>query len=378
MDGRVEVFAIGKPPDPVRGGPLLRWRRREGGDWSSAKIIGANLSAGGLAAAASGSRIDAFGLAASGLQHWPAGIAAARNQPWANWANNLQANPGGRCYPNTEEEVVAIVRTAETVPGVRVRAVGSSWSFPDIAVPPAPGFIVETNGINGLITHVLDGSVVTENAPDMRYLIHVEAGIQVEQLMTILDGRGLAPFTMGGASGQTLAGVISTSVHGGHWDRGPIPDAVRAIQLVSPGGIQYWIEPDQWRITREGPLRTRLVPDVQIRYNDDWFDAVLVSMGAMGIITSVVLEVTDQYFLRKSCEETTWAALRPRLERGDLFADPNQYVMVAIDPAQVQTANRTVCKLSQRGMSILMEKSSGLHSSGLRRRLLKLPVCNSP
>ena len=330
LDGHLEVFAIGQPPHPFTGGPLVRWRRGSGG-WSGAKVISASLSAGGLGAAVSGSRIDVFGLAGSGLQHWPAGIGAASHEPWANWANNRQSNVIGHCHPSSEEEIVAIVKTAERTPGARVRAVGSSWSFTDIAM--TPGFMVETNEINGVLTHIIDRSVLTDQAPDPKYLIHVEAGIQVEALMVELDKRGLAPFTMGGSSGQTLAGVISTSVHGSDWDRGPIPNAVRALHMVGPGGTRHWIEADQWRITDEALLRARLGPDIQIHYDDDWFDSVLVSVGSMGIITSVVLEVRDQYKREKTCERLPWSELKRRLAAGSDFVDENYYLMVAIDPA---------------------------------------------
>jgi hypothetical protein len=110
---------------------------------------------------------------------------------------------------------------------------------------------------------------------------------------------------------------------------------VRAIQLVGPGGTRHWIEPNQWRITNEAALRARLGPDVQIRYDDDWFDAVLVSVGSMGIITAFVIEATDQYYLEKSCQEVRWSALRPQLASGSLFADPDHYVMVAVDPVEM-------------------------------------------
>ena len=330
-DGHIELFAIN------RGGQLVRWRWRQG-TWTDVMMFDANLASGGVGAAASQRRIDAFGFNAgtnNSLLHWPPGIAGANtNEPWANWANNQRVNPVGHCHPQTVEEIVAIVKTAERVPNARVRAVGSSWSFPDIALTPS--YIVETNELRGFITPVIDKSILVDHAPDPKYLIHVEAGIQVEALMMALDQKGLAPFTMGGASGQTLGGVISTGVHGSNWDRGPIPNAVRSIQLVGPGGTQHWIEPDAWRITKEAPLRARLGPDVQVHYDDDWFDAVLVSVGSMGIITSVVLEVTDQYSLKKSCEQRTWDWLKPRLDPAHpetVFDSAHPYVMVAIDPA---------------------------------------------
>ena len=54
--------------------------------------------------------------------------------------------------------------------------------------------------------------------------------------MEILDATDRAPATMGGAAGQTLAGVISTSLHGSHFQLPPFPDWVRAIHLVGPDG----------------------------------------------------------------------------------------------------------------------------------------------
>jgi hypothetical protein len=53
-------------------------------------------------------------------------------------------------------------------------------------------------------------------------------GVMVEQL----DAGRLALPTLGGSNGQALAGVISTSTHGGDWNQPPFPDIVRAVHLV--------------------------------------------------------------------------------------------------------------------------------------------------
>lgn len=54
------------------------------------------------------------------LLHWPAGIAGAQRDGWANWGNNRQTpNPSGHCRPSMHEEAVAIVKTAERVAGTR-------------------------------------------------------------------------------------------------------------------------------------------------------------------------------------------------------------------------------------------------------------------
>lgn len=342
----LEVFAIGAPPDAFTGGALIRWRR-DGQTWSEPVVIRANLAAGRLGALGRPDRVDVFGFNSgtnNSLQHWPAGIAAAGTDPWRNWAGNMQSYPAGHCRPSTLEELVAIVKTAEKVPANRVRAVGSSWSFSSIL--ENPGYVVETHGLNKVIKHVITPNELTPQAPAPRYLVHVEAGIKVNDLMTVLDSRGLAPFTLGGASGQTIAGVVSTSVHGSDWDRGPIPNMVRAIHLVGPGGVQHWIEPDQWRITDANALRARLPSAVQIHYDDDWFDAALVSVGSLGIVYAYVLEATDQHFLVASTKSMGWQELRLLLKSGEVFTPENRFVQVAIDPGEV--GNNRKCYLMTR------------------------------
>jgi len=339
----IEVFAIGAPPNPFSGGPLLRWRR-DGNQWSKPTVISANLAAGGVGAATGSNHVDAFAFSAgtnNSLQHWPAGISAADHDPWTNWASTQQSNPAGHCRPATLEELVAIVKTAEKMPRPRVRAVGSSWSFTGIAkAVDGIGYTVETHGLNKIIDHVITPDVLTSAAPDASFLVHVEAGIVLSDLMKILDvkitklGSGLAPFTMGGSCGQTLVGAISTSVHGADIDRGPLPNAVRAIHLVGAGGAQHWIEPDQRRITNSAKLASRLGPSVQIHYDDDMFDAAVVSLGALGIIYSVVMEVRTQYDLIETVDQKPWSVVRSTLQWSNFEAKhgDQRFVQVAIDP----------------------------------------------
>ena len=236
---------------------------------------------------------------------------------------------------------MAIVSTAAGQ-GKRVRAVGSSWSFTDIAV--TPGYVVETNRLNRVIPDVVVPNALLAphaTSPHPNHLVHVEAGIRLEDLMTILDASACAPFTMGGAAGQTLAGVISTSVHGSHFQLPPFPDWVRAIHLVGPDGREHWIEPRDRPITDPAKLQAALGPDVQLHYDDDWFDAALVTVGGLGIIYSVVLQVTDQYCISETREQITWAALRARLADGSVFAGGPDAVYAAVDPGSMAALSPT-------------------------------------
>jgi hypothetical protein len=102
--------------------------------------------------------------------------------------------------------------------------------------------------------------------------------------------------TMGGASGQTLAGVISTGTHSGDFNLPPIADCILAIHLVAPDGAEHWIERSaSGRITDRDPLAHVMggrIPLEKIHYDDQWFNAIVVSMGAMGIIYSVILRAS--------------------------------------------------------------------------------------
>ena len=322
---RLELFAIG-PGNLSHGGPLLRWRRDAAGAWHGPVQLDGNLAAGAVGLVAAAGRIDAFGIHSGGsnnLLHWPAGVAGSItdaqdgiDQHWQNWARNQAVNPLGHCIATSVEELVAIVKDADRA-GKRVRAVGSSWSFSDIAV--TSDYIVETNRMN----HLLDGVVpaALKDPSNPLHLVHVEAGIKLNDLMLALDSMTppRAPLTMGGAAGQTLAGVLSTSVHGCDFDRGPVPEMLRAIHLVGPTGEQHWIEPAQG-ITDGARLQAALGPQVQIHYNDDWFQSVAVSVGTLGIIYSVVIETRPQHDIVQAIQLSSWQELRTQLANNTVFS----------------------------------------------------------
>ncbi len=151
-------------------------------------------------------------------------------------------------------------------------------------------------------------------------LFHVEAGITMADLQQLLDHqqpRLALHAPSAGPSGATLAGVLSTATHGAEF-LAPLPaDTVRAVHLVGPGGEQWWIEGDV-PVANQKKLQLRYpridkahfisngwkgIPGLTAQ---DVLDAVTVSMGTMGVIYSVVLEVKPQFGLRQVVHPTTW------------------------------------------------------------------------
>jgi FAD binding domain/D-arabinono-1,4-lactone oxidase len=362
----LEVFVNGP------GSHVLRWQRFGGAwgpVWCSAwndgnpfpVAIDGNLAGNGVgvSAVARGGRLDVFAIGGDAtLQHWPGG-GGQGGEPWHDWVNLRSVTPQAHCHPSTLEELVAIVKRAEQGQQ-QVRACGSHWSYAGIAT--TTDVLVETDRLASVLDSVIGSHRAVLNAAAAgRHFVHVEAGIKFRDLLRYLDLQQLAPITMGGSDGQSLAGLLSTSVHGCDFDRGPVVDTVRALHLVGPGGVQHWIEPAQG-ITDANALRAALGPDVQLHYDDDYFDSALVAVGSLGIIYAAIVEVVPQYDLVQQIDKVAWSDARtwletgleavqvpgppPRTEYHALFEE-NRGLQIAIEPTGDPRATRS-CYLTKR------------------------------
>jgi FAD binding domain len=263
------------------------------------------------------------------------------NTVWQNMPQTQAMTPLLTCIPGSAEDIVAAVQNAEAN-SRHVHAVGSGWSFSDCAIGSDPGTLcfIKTNTLNNPIQTVQKALLSSAGDPALVY--HVQAGITIHDLYTNLDNfvdpatgkpRPLGLITMGGASGQTIAGAVSTGTHGGDLYLPPLADTVLAIHLIGAGGTQYWIEPSQG-ITNPALLQQFVVPNIDPRniiYDDETFDACLVSFGCMGVIYAVVLKVRDQYNLVETTTSTTWQAFMRTLP-GPLNDASSRFLQLAVDP----------------------------------------------
>jgi FAD/FMN-containing dehydrogenase len=221
-----------------------------------------------------------------------------------NWNGDVEFAPARLARPRDLGSLVEVVAKA-TEDNQPLHVVGSGWSFEDCA--SSDGVMVSLGALTERLHYLVDDArqllaphwtAVPQPGPGGR-LVHFEAGIRVAALCEQLDAERLALPTLGGSNGQALAGVISTSTHGGDWNQPPFPDIVRAVHLVFAGGQEVWIESDSDPLTRSGAdaeLRTVLpCRDTLIVRNDRIFNAVRVACGRFGVIYSVVLEVRTQF-----------------------------------------------------------------------------------
>lgn len=279
---------------------------------------------------------------------------------FTNWSQSIVVTPHRHTTPRSIVEVVEVVNRARAEKR-KVRGYGSGWSFSDIMA--TDDYLVNTQQLEGVVrlsqgrhgwnrssplpydpavslapfgeARILPDGLRDSVVASDRKFVWVGAGTKIKAIYQALDApagdlrstgvparsRWALP-TMGGASGQTLAGVISTGTHGGDFDLPPIADMVRAIQFVGPDGGLYWVERSgEHAITDKSKMLAGLVdvPAANLRYDDDWFFSLLVSLGALGIICSYVIEAVDQFGLSERRFETSWNRIKRFLESGEIF-----------------------------------------------------------
>jgi len=250
-----------------------------------------------------------------------------KSPTFENWSGDVTFNPDLLRVPNDLLSLVEAVADA-TDKGQSLHVVGNHWAFEDCAKDDT--VMVSLANLNKPLANVLDvkNKALTDawidkqnNVASPKVLVHVEAGIRLADLFDVLDPLGLAMPTLGGSNGQSLAGAISTSTHGGDWQQPPLPDLVRAVHLVTVGGRELWIEPASNPITRDADnnkaLRDALPCDTtEVIRDDRLFDAVRVASGRFGVIYSFVLEVRRQFRVVEVVTTPTGASVLSALRAG--------------------------------------------------------------
>lgn len=199
-------------------------------------------------------------------------------------------------------------------------------STPELALSllarPQRGYLINTQHmVSSLQQGFPEIATASALAHTDRHFFHVEAGITMSDLSKLLSHQSprLAIEASGGSPGATLAGALATGTHGGELRKPLLVDRVKAVHLVGPGGVQWWIEgdtpiADPDKLMARYPCLSRdhiiLGTDVQRGLTgQEWLNAVVVSMGTIGINYSMVLEVVPLFGIHEVTVEQSWAAL---------------------------------------------------------------------
>jgi hypothetical protein len=232
--------------------------------------------------------------------------------------------------PRNKAELVAAVAISGSQ-SQSLRALGSNWSLSETGkaenvvttdelrlhicqpfspgAPPLPADRLR-NGGSDYLARVCSADPRAAG----HSFVHVEAGVKLRDLLADLKACGLALPTLGSGAGQSLAGALATSSHGADIETAPMVEWIHAVHLVGAGGQEWWITPEESIFANEEVLRLQdWCEDARIVANDQAFDAVRVSVGRMGVIYSMILEVTRAYSLLEVNLEHAWDEVRKQL-----------------------------------------------------------------
>ena len=214
--------------------------------------------------------------------------ARSASPTWTNWAGNQVARPVAIEHPASEDDLVRIVKEAAAA-GQRVKVVGSGHSFTDIAC--TDGRLV-----------VLDRYTEVLNVDTAKYRVTVQAGLTLSALNDELDRRGLAMANLGDIAYQTVAGATSTATHGTGVLLTGLAAQIVAMRLVVADGS---------------------VIECDAEHEAEVFHCARVGLGALGIVSTVALQVMPAFNLRVVNEpvrvDTVVEELDARVEGNDHF-----------------------------------------------------------
>ncbi len=181
---------------------------------------------------------------------------------WRNWAGNQTMTPAAVEHPASVEDVVRVVKDAAAA-GRRVKAIGSGHSFTAIGL--TDGVLVQLDRLDQLV-----------EADPVTGRVTVQGGLPLHRLNALLAERGMGLTNMGDIDVQTVTGALSTGTHGTGRDSGALATQVVALELVLADGTVLTCSADE---------------------NPDVFAVARVSLGALGIVTSVTIQAEPAFLL---------------------------------------------------------------------------------
>jgi FAD/FMN-containing dehydrogenase len=197
---------------------------------------------------------------------------------WTNWVGNRTASPAHLAAPHDEREVVALV-SAAAARGLGVRVAGAGHSFTPVV--ETDGLLLDPSALSGVVSVDAD-----------RRRTRARAATRIHDFYEPLWDAGLALINQGDIDTQQIAGAVSTATHGSGTRFTSLAGVVRTVRLVTASGEIREIGEDE--------------PDL--------LRAAQVSIGMLGVITELELEVTTAYRLRQRVDLWAWAEV---LERWD-------------------------------------------------------------
>ncbi len=190
--------------------------------------------------------------------------AEAANRRLTNWAGNFSYGTDSLHEAASIEQIRSILRSQN-----RVKALGTRHSFNSIA-----------DSSHAFLSLRSMRNVVALNAD--RRTVTVEAGTTYAELCPHLDSKGFALSNLASLPHISIAGACSTATHGSGEDIGNLATQVSAVEFLTADG-------ELLQLSREA--------------DGDVFAGTVVGLGALGVITTLTLDVQPKFAMRQRVYE---------------------------------------------------------------------------
>ncbi|MHA5050611.1 FAD-binding protein [Streptomyces sp. SD15] len=173
-----------------------------------------------------------------------------------NWAGNITYTAKELHRPQSLDALAALVADS-----ARVRVLGSGHSFNAIAEPGEDGVLLSLTALPPTVD--VDTTART---------VRVAGGVRYAELARRVHERGFALHNMASLPHISVAGSVATGTHGSGIGNGSLASAVREVELVTADGST-----------------------VTIARGDERFDGAVTSLGALGVVTALTLDLEPDF-----------------------------------------------------------------------------------
>jgi FAD/FMN-containing dehydrogenase len=237
-----------------------------------------------------------------------------------SWAGNVVWRPKAVHRPESEDEVVEIVRRVAGEGG-RLKPVGSGLSWSDI------------NEVEGQHLLLLDRMTEIDVQRD-RKRVRVQGGAVMWDIHRALAGHGLAFDNIGSIVTQTAAGYAGTGTHGSGTPL--LSTDIEEMRLVDGEGRVHVLSAGE---------------------EPDLFSAARVHLGCLGVVTEITFRCTDAFDIEERRENVPFDRCLSDLET---LLRSNDYVKLwwlpYTDVIQAYLFNRTDAARTRVTLTEMMEE----------------------
>ncbi|MGI5459066.1 FAD-binding protein [Streptomyces sp. CA-249302] len=173
-----------------------------------------------------------------------------------NWAGNITYTAKELRRPHSLDALRSLVAGS-----AKVRVLGSGHSFNEIAEPGPEGVLLSIAGLPPQID--VDTTART---------VRVSGGVRYAELAGVVHAHGLALPNMASLPHISVAGSVATGTHGSGVTNGSLASPVREVEIVTADGST-----------------------VTVGRGDDRFDGAVTSLGALGVVTTLTLDLEPAF-----------------------------------------------------------------------------------